>query len=258
MRRADRALAERLVRVAGAIALELRGGVAELKAGATDVVTEADRRAEAALLDVLRAERPDDGVVGEEGAAVAQDADRRWLLDPVDGTLNYALGLPAWCTAVALLDAAGPLASAIYDPVADELFTAARGDGASLNRAALHVAGSPRLPDAVVATFVDVRRRDAAIAAGTESLLRGVGALRAVGCGSLELAWVAAGRLHGWVQADVEPWDWHPGALIVAEAGGVARTAGRWFAAAGDEALHGEILAAVALPHGSSRRYDAG
>ena len=90
-----------------------------------------------------------------------------------------------------------------------------------------------------------MRRRDAAIAAGTESLLRGVGALRAVGCGSLELAWLAAGRLHGWVQADVDPWDWFPGALIVAEAGGVARTAGRWCAAAGDAALHGEILAAV-------------
>jgi len=90
----DRALAERLVRLAGAIALELRGGAVDVKAGATDVVTEADRRAEAALLEVLRAERPGDGVLGEEGAAVA-GGERRWLLDPVDGTLNYASGLPA-------------------------------------------------------------------------------------------------------------------------------------------------------------------
>ena len=86
-----------------------------------------------------------------------------------------------------------------------------------------------------MATFVDARRRDAEVAAGTERLLRRVGALRAVGCGTLELAWVAAGRLHGWVQADVEPWDWHPGALLVAEAGGAARVAGRWHAAAGGE-----------------------
>jgi myo-inositol-1(or 4)-monophosphatase len=244
----DRALAERLVRVAGAIALELRGGGAEVKGLATDVVTEADRRAEAALLDLLRADRPGDGVLGEEGAAVT-GGERRWLLDPVDGTLNYASGLPAWCAAVALLDAAGAAASAIYDPVAGELFSAARGEGATVNGAPLRVGGAPGLADATVATFVDVRRRDGEIAAGTERLLRSVGALRAVGCGSLELAWVAAGRLHGWVQADVEPWDWHPGALLVAEAGGVARVAGRWHVAAASGATVDEILGVVERRH---------
>jgi myo-inositol-1(or 4)-monophosphatase len=241
---ADRALAERLVRVAGAIALELRGGAADAKGGPTDVVTEADRRAEAALLDVLRAERPGDAVVGEEGAAVA-GGERRWLLDPVDGTLNYALGLPAWCAAVALLDGDGAVASAVYDPVADELFSAARGEGATLDGAPLRTAGPAALGDAVVATFVDVRRRDGAIAGGTERLLREVGALRAVGCGSLELAWIAAGRLHGWLQADVEPWDWHPGALLVTEAGGAAGVDGRWHVAAAGQALQAQILSAT-------------
>ena len=241
---ADRALAERLVRVAGAIALERRGGAVERKGAATDVVTEADRRAESAVLELLRAERPDDAVVGEEGTDVAGGA-RRWLVDPVDGTLNYALGLPAWCSAVALLDGEGALAAAVYDPVADELFSAARGAGATLNGGALRVGEAPALADAVVATFVDERRRDAAITRGTEALLARVGALRAVGCGSLELAWVAAGRLHGWLQADVEPWDWHPGALVVAEAGGVACVDGRWHAAAAGAALHAEILAAA-------------
>jgi myo-inositol-1(or 4)-monophosphatase len=240
----DRELAERLVRVAGAIALELRGGAAELKGGATDVVTEADRRAEAALLELLRAERPSDGVLGEEGAAVS-GGERRWLLDPVDGTLNYARGLPAWCAAVALVDAEGAVVSAVYDPVADELFSAARGEGATVDGAPLRVGSAARLEDAVVATFVDVRRRDADAVVGAERLLRSLGALRAVGCGSLELAWVAAGRLHGWVQADVEPWDWHPGALLVAEAGGVARVAGRWFVACGDGALCEAVLGAV-------------
>jgi myo-inositol-1(or 4)-monophosphatase len=241
---ADRALAERLVRVAGAIALELRGGPAESKGEATDVVTEADRRAEAALLELLRAERPGDAVVGEEGSAVA-GGERRWLLDPVDGTLNYALGLPAWCAAVALLDGDGALASAVYDPVARELFSAARGAGATVNGAPLRAGGPRVLGDAVVATFVDVRRRDGAIAGGTERLLRSVGALRAVGCGSLELAWVAAGRLHAWVQADVEPWDWHPGALLVVEAGGAALISGRWHVAAGGPDLCDEVLGAV-------------
>jgi myo-inositol-1(or 4)-monophosphatase len=235
----DRALAERLVRVAGAIALESRGAAAETKGLATDVVTEADRRAEAAMVALLAAERPDDAVVGEEGAAVA-GGERRWLLDPVDGTLNYARGLPAWCSAACVVDGGGALASAVLDPVAGELFSATRGaSGAS--------GASPRrLGDAVVATFVDVRRRDPEIAAGTARLLRSIGALRAVGCGTLELAWVAAGRLDGWVQADVEPWDWHPGALLVEHAGGRAHVAGRWFVAARSAALADEILACVA------------
>ena len=219
------ALAERLVRLAGGIALDLRGGAAEVKGAATDVVTAADTRAEAALVELLAAERPGDGVVGEEGAAVA-GGERRWLLDPVDGTLNYARGLPAWCAAACLVDGAGPLACAVWDPVADQLFSAARGDGATVDGAPLRPAGdAAALGDAVVATFVDVRRRDDEVVGGTERLLREVGALRAVGCGTLELAWTAAGRLHGWVQADVEPWDWRPGALLVAEAGGAARVA---------------------------------
>jgi myo-inositol-1(or 4)-monophosphatase len=235
----DRALAERLVRVAGAIALDLRGGAVETKGLATDVVTEADRRAEAALVELLRAERPDDAVLGEEGAAVAGGG-RRWLLDPVDGTLNYARGLPAWCSAVCVLDEGGPLACAVLDPVADELFSAARGEGARPGSG-----GAPALSEAVVATFVDVRRRDEAVTAGTERLLRRVGALRAAGCGTLELAWVAAGRIDGWVQADVEPWDWHPGALLVAEAGGCTRVSGRWCVAARSGALLAELLACV-------------
>ena len=239
----DRALAERLVRTAGAVALELRGGVAEAKGYATDVVTAADRRAEAALTELLRAERPADGVLGEEGADVAgRDGGRRWLLDPVDGTLNFAAGLPAWCAAVALLDPDGALASAVFDPVAGELFSAARGEGAGT----LQVAEPPPLGEATVATFVDMRRRDPEIAAATAAPLARIGALRAVGCGSLELAWVAAGRLHAWVQADVEPWDWYPGALLVAEAGGTALVRGRWHVAAASAALAAELLDVLA------------
>jgi fructose-1,6-bisphosphatase/inositol monophosphatase family enzyme len=246
----DRLLAERLVRAAGGLALELRGGPARAKEGATDVVTEADERAEALLLDILREERPGDGVVGEEGAAV-EGGPRRWLLDPVDGTLNYAAGLPVWCTAVVLLDGDGPLACAVHDPVHGELWSAARGEGATLNdtplRLGAHDAAAgddapSSLADATVATFVDARRRDADIARATDALAARVGALRALGCGTLELAWVAAGRLHGWIQPDVAPWDWHPGALLVREAGGVTRVAGRWHAAAASESLTAELL----------------
>jgi myo-inositol-1(or 4)-monophosphatase len=240
----DRALAERLVRVAGGIALDMRGAVAEVKGAATDVVTEADRRAEAAMLDVLRAERPGDSVLGEEGAAIEGGA-RRWLLDPVDGTLNFASALPAWCSAVALVDGRASQASAVYDPVAGELFSAARGKGAFVNGAPVRLQDAPQLADATVATFVDTRRRDADVTGGTETLLRRLGALRAAGCGSLELAWVATGRIHAWVQADVEPWDWYPGALLVEEAGGEAGVTGRWHVAAASAALAAEVLGAV-------------
>ena len=217
----------------------------DLKAGgATDVVTEADRRAEAALLEVLGAERPDDAVTGEEGgAAGAEGAGRRWLLDPVDGTLNYASGQPAWCAAVALVEDGEPLACAVYDPVHDELWSAARGGGATCNGAPLRASGDGRpLESATVAAFVDVRRRDPGIVAGTDALTRRVGALRALGCGSLELAWVAAGRWHGFTQADAEPWDWFPGALLVGEAGGAVGVRGRWSVAAADAPLRDTLL----------------
>jgi myo-inositol-1(or 4)-monophosphatase len=235
----DREVAERLVRAAGEIALGLRGGPAGVKAHATDVVTEADLRAEAAMVELLRAERPGDGVRGEEGAAVAGGGGRSWLLDPVDGTLNYARGLPAWCSAACVVDSDGALACAVLDPVAGELWSAERGSVAG------GVVGAPALGDAVVATFVDMRRRDADVSSRIERVLREVGALRSVGCGTLELAWVAEGRLDGWVQADVEPWDWHPGALLVASAGGAVRVVGRWHVAARAAALADELVACV-------------
>jgi len=212
------------------------------------VITEADRRAEAALEAVLREERPGDAVTGEEGATIGgtgggADAGRHWLLDPVDGTLNYASGQPAWCSAVALVQGGAPLVSAIYDPVHDELWSTAHEEGATCNGARLQVATPPRsLAAATVAAFVDARRRDPGIVAGTDALTRRVGALRALGCGSLELAWVAAGRWHGFSQADAEPWDWYPGALLVAEAGGAVGVCGRWHVAASDAALRDELL----------------
>jgi myo-inositol-1(or 4)-monophosphatase len=244
-RHADLALAQRLVRTATAIALGERGGAVERKAFATDVVTQADRRAEAALVEILRSERPADGIVGEEGAAVAGHG-RRWLLDPVDGTLNYSVGLPIWCAAVALVDGDEALVSAVHDPLRDDLYSAVRGAGARCNGSPLRVASAPALADATVATFIDARRRDGGVRTATDALTRSVGAVRAVGSGTMELAWVAAGRLHAWTQPDAEAWDWHPGALLVAEAGGVARVQGRWHVAAAGDGLARELEALLA------------
>ena len=165
--------------------------------------------------------------------------DRRWLVDPVDGTLNYARGLPAWCSAGRVLDGAGAAGGAVFDPVGGRAVQRRARGGRDAERRALRVgarAGAGRRGRGHVRRRAPAGRRDRG--AGPSALLRAVGALRAVGCGTLELAWVAAGRLHGWVQADVEPWDWHPGSAGGApRRGGAARVAGRWHAAAAGAAL---------------------
>ena len=253
---ADLDLAERVARRAGEVALGFAGadlGV-ERKEAATDVATVADREAEAAAVALLTAERPDDGVLGEEGAA--SEGERRWLVDALDGTLNFVSGVPGWCSAVALLGPDGPLVSAVWDPVRRELFSAARGAGAHLGGRAIAVRERERLDEALVATYVFVPRLALpGVRPVLHELISRVGAPRMIGSGTLELAWVAAGRLDGWVQADPYPWDWWPGALLVREAGGTADAvpvpegAAPWHVAA-SRPLAAELAALVAVAAG--------
>jgi myo-inositol-1(or 4)-monophosphatase len=151
-----------------------------------------------------------------------------------------------WCAAVALLDEDGPAACAVLDPERGELFSAARGAGAALDGARLRVGGDARLAGASVAMFVDARRRDPDAVTLNARVAERVGSLRCLGSGSIELAYVAAGRIDAWLQPDSEPWDWHPGALLVHEAGGVALTRGRWSVASCSAALAEELLALTA------------
>jgi fructose-1,6-bisphosphatase/inositol monophosphatase family enzyme len=217
------------------------GGLAVTeKNGPGDVVTQADRQAEAAVLAHLRAHRPGDGVVGEEGGR--RPGRRTWFVDAIDGTLNFVSGDPFWCSAVALVDDDGPVVAAVYHPGTGELFSAARGRGCRLGDAPLTRGPGPALGNATVSTYLtpdDVS--DPVVAATT----RAAAALRIRGSGSLELAWIAAGRAHLWVKRDTLPWDWHPGALLVAEAGGFAETVpgpgGDW-SVAGGRALRDDVL----------------
>ena len=226
----DVAVAEAAARAAAAVALERRGdavAVAE-KDAPTDVVSEVDRAAEAAAIAVIRAARPRDGYLGEEGAERTTGA-RTWVVDALDGTMNYLLGLNGWCAAVALEDHQGPLAAAVCDPLGDELFTAARGEGATLDGTPLRIAGDgpARLEEAVVATFLHAPKRALpGVIPTLERVLEEVGSVRITGSGTLELAYVAAGRLHGWIQPATFRWDWVPGALLVTEAGGRAERIG--------------------------------
>jgi myo-inositol-1(or 4)-monophosphatase len=195
------------------------------KGVAADVVTDADAEAEHAAVSVIRAARPGDAIVGEEGTADAGASGRRWYVDGIDGTVGFAAGMPgAWCSAVVLTDEHGPLASAAHNP-AGELYAAARGEGATLNGEPLRLPDAKPLDQAHVAIFL---RQDRLVLPGVRETAHRVidqtGIFRHAGPGTLELAWVAAGRLDAWIQPDTDPWDWLPGALMVAEAGGVTRT----------------------------------
>jgi myo-inositol-1(or 4)-monophosphatase len=252
--RTDLDVAVALVEAAGTAvrAAGERPVIAEAKTAATDVVTAADHAAEAAMVATLRAERPSDGIVGEEGSSADSAAGgRTWVLDALDGTLNFATGLGPYCCAAALVAGDRALAVAVLDPVSGRRWTAAAGQGAFADGAPIRARGPERLADAILATYAHPDRKGRpGVLDGFHDLVERAGMLRIIGSGTLDLAWVAEGRLHGWVQPGVEPWDWYPGALLVAEAGGVeaevARAGTPWRLAAANPALLEELVAALA------------
>jgi fructose-1,6-bisphosphatase/inositol monophosphatase family enzyme len=193
----------------------------EVKDSPTDFVSRADTASEAAIVALLRAERPDDGVLGEEGAAAESANGRRWVVDGIDGTFNFLSGIPHWCVAVGLEQDGDPVAGAVFDPTGDELFLAGPGAPATANGAAARVRTGRALEAAAVATYLrpdKSEHRDATLS----RLVDEIGIVRAGGAGTLELAWVAAGRVDAWAQPNVSPWDWVPGAALIRAAGGEA------------------------------------
>jgi myo-inositol-1(or 4)-monophosphatase len=193
----------------------------DTKSSQTDMVSEADREAEGAIAAILRAERPDDALVGEEGAGDAGTSGRRWVVDPLDGTTNYLYRFPAWCVSVALEDDEGGLAGVVHDPVGGETFRAARGAGATLNGEPIRVRDHDDLATALVATGFgydpDVRAGQADV---MRRLIPYVRDIRRAGAAALDLCYVACGRLDGYYERGINHWDWAAGALVVREAGG--------------------------------------
>jgi len=222
--RADLELAERAARQAGAVLMARFGGPAahvDRKSSSTDMVSDADRMAEAAITTVLRSERPDDGVLGEEGARAQGSTGRRWVVDPLDGTTNFLYGLPQWAVSVAVEDADGVAAGVVLDPVREETFAAARGAGATLNGEPIAMREPPRLARALIATGFSYDRGTRGAQAETlRAVLPHVRDIRRAGAASLDLAWLAAGRLDGYYERGLKPWDWGAGRLLVSEAGG--------------------------------------
>jgi myo-inositol-1(or 4)-monophosphatase len=219
----DLSIAVAAAKAAFAAASAARDGPlrARAKSVSADLVTDADGRAEAAAVAVLETHRPDDAVIGEEGADHRGATARRWFVDGIDGTFNFLSGIPHWCVAVGLEQDSDPVAAAVYDPTGDELFLSGPGTPATANGAVARVRTGRALEAAAVATYLrpdKSEHRDVTLS----RLVDEIGIVRAGGAGTLELAWVAAGRVDAWAQPNVSPWDWVPGAALVRAAGGEA------------------------------------
>jgi myo-inositol-1(or 4)-monophosphatase len=241
--------AEGIAREAGALLREYfaRGVETEYK-GDADLVTAADRASEKLIVERLRRAFPDHGIVGEEGTRADLDREFRWYVDPLDGTTNFAHGFPVFCVSMGLEQRPAGLppekdgeliAGVIYDPLRDEMFAAAKGEGARLNGRSIHVSRTPRLSEALVATGFPShkRHRNPNIHFYQEFTLRSHGARRA-GSAALDLAYTACGRVDAYWEFNLNPWDTAAGALLVAEAGGtVTNFSGRPFALNSREVL---------------------
>jgi myo-inositol-1(or 4)-monophosphatase len=217
------ALAERAATAAGELLLErFRGparGVA-VKSTATDMVSDADRDAEARIVEILAAARPGDAVLAEEGGA-AGTGSLRWVIDPLDGTTNYLYGVPAWTVSIACEDEDGGLAGVVHDPAAGETFVAVRGAGATLNGRPIRASAATDLRRALVATGFSYREEERRVqAAALPAILPRVRDLRRDGSAARDLAWVACGRVDGYYEVPTMHWDRAAGVLLVAEAGG--------------------------------------
>ncbi len=211
------------------------------KKGTIDLVTEVDVAVERMFRALIAERFPDHQVLAEEmGGAAGVQPGPCWVFDPIDGTTNFAHGLPIFCSSLALeIDGVAEVA-AVYDPNRKELFTAERGGGAFLNGTPLRVSSATRLVDAMLVTGFpyDVHARVDEIVGLFAAFVGQVRAVRRLGSAAIDLCYVAAGRLDGFWERDLQPWDVAGGALIVAEAGGrITNMDGQPFASRGGHVL---------------------
>ena len=192
----------------------------ETKSTATDVVTEIDTWAEKVIVEAISSSRPDDGFLGEEGTDDPGTTGLRWVIDPVDGTTNLLYDLPGYNVSIGVEFEGAPVAGAVYDPIRSELYSAARGTGATLNGDSISVSGKTDLSSALVATGFnydsELRRSQA------QTLVKVLPAIRDIrrfGGAALDLCAVASGRVDAFFEIGLQPWDACAGSIIAAEAG---------------------------------------
>lgn len=189
--------------------------------GKFDPVTAVDRAAEEAILDIVRTHRPDDAILAEESGG-DEAPGRRWIIDPLDGTVNFVHSIPHVSVSIALYDGDTALVGVVFDPLRDELFSAVDGGGTRLNGHHITVSTVDDLEKSVVATGFpydhDVHADELSVV--VREMLRHVNGLRRFGSAALDLAWVAAGRYDGYWELGIAPWDGAAGHILVREAGG--------------------------------------
>ncbi len=220
--------------------------------GPANFVTSADRRAEETLFQELNKARPGYGFLGEEGGSRdGADTSHRWIVDPLDGTTNFLHGIPQFAISIALEREGAVVAGLIYNPAVDEMFIAEKGKGAFMNEQRIRVAGRKRLAESVIACGLPHRGRgDLALGRReTGAMQEHVAGLRRFGAAALDLAWIAAGRLDGYWERDIHPWDMAAGLIVLREAGGFVSDCdggdemfAKGHIAAGNDAIHKEVL----------------
>jgi myo-inositol-1(or 4)-monophosphatase len=188
-----------------------------------DYVTQIDRAAEEAIIEIARKAYPDHGFLAEESGTTAKDAEYRWIIDPLDGTTNFIHGFPQYGVSIGI-EHRGTLAHAVvYDPLKNELFTASKGRGAFLNDRRVRVSKCTRLQDALIGTgfpFKEVSRLEL-YTKQLARLMQSSAGIRRAGAAALDLAYVACGRLDGFWELGLSPWDMAAGVLLIQEAGGL-------------------------------------
>jgi myo-inositol-1(or 4)-monophosphatase len=214
-----------LARAAGQVIRENYETVHEVgrKRTVIELVTEVDHAAEQLIVAAIRERYPDHAILAEEGRSLEQVSDYLWVVDPLDGTVNYAHGFPIFAVSIAVRRKGETIIGVVYDPLRDELFAAERGAGTFLNGQPRRVSATERLQDALLATgfpYDRATRPDNNVAEFTRLITR-VQGIRRAGAASLDMAYLAVGRLDGYWEQHLSPWDWAAGALLVEEAGGI-------------------------------------
>ena len=220
-------VAEEAAREAGGYALEHIDKIASIshKGGYTNLVTDVDKKCESIILGRISKEFPEHSILAEESGEHASTSSIKWLIDPLDGTTNYAHGFPIFCTSIGVSFDSVIKVGVIYDPTRDELFAAEEGKGAFLNGKKISVSSREALRDSLIATgFAYDLERKAANMDAFKIMLENAQAVRRAGSAAIDLCYVACGRFDGFWEMGLNPWDTAAGQLIVKEAGGIVTT----------------------------------
>ena len=231
MYEAELSLAVEAAHLGGAVLREGIGKIRDVRTvgykGEVDLVTEYDKRSERLIVDAIQRRFPGHRILAEEGTTGGADPNHRWIIDPLDGTTNFAHGYPICCVSIAYERDGAIMAGVVYDPFRDEQFSAVHGQGAMLNRSPLHVSMTPDLAHALLATgFPYDRTTLDAVLERWGRLVRQSQAVRRDGAAALNLCYVGAGRFDGFWEATLAPWDAAAGSLVVREAGGLVTDIG--------------------------------